>query len=262
MPDTPTTIRVPLLEGMVSELPYGAKCLVEFEPQSLWYETSLTLAAQAVKKGILTDYHTFQHIPGEVRENLSKLGLDLQKLEKSGVLRIVDSYNVTTGFADPENPELYPSRSLRLGDWDAGIMDEMKGGAEGMGKRRFHVDDNTSVLLQYNDEKTFIDHWRTKAIPETRALEFTSLNSVVTGVYSESFYRQFESLCDGIIDFQNREEGGQVEHYMRVRTFYGRNPDSRWRRLRLGDGGEVVVEKPLAGTQELGFTRWLKGQSK
>ncbi len=244
---------------MVGELSYGTKCLVEFEPHSLWYETSLTIAAQAVKQGILTDYHTFQHIPMEVRENLRKLGLDLQKLEKSGALRIIDSYNVTTGFVAPENPELYPSRSLKLGDWDTGILEEMKGDAEGIGKGRFHVDDNTSVLLQYNDEKTFIDHWRTKAIPETRARELTSLNSVVMGVYSESFYRQFESLCDAIIDFQSREETGQMEHYMRVRTLRGRSHDSRWRRLRLVESGEVAVEKILTGTQELGVTRWLKG---
>ncbi len=169
---------------------------------------------------------------------------------------------MATGFADPENPELYPSRSLKLSDWDAGILDEMKGRDEGIGRRRFHVDDNTSVLLQYNDEKTFIDHWRTKAIPETRALEFTSIHSVVTGVYSESFYRQSESLSDGVIDFRNREEGGQIGHYMRVRTFHGRSSDSRWRRIRLADNGEVVVEKVLTGSQELGFTSWLKGQPK
>ncbi len=68
MLDTDACITIPLLEGMVNEVPYGSKCLVEFEPQSLWYETSLTLAVQAVKKGILTDYHTFQHTLGSKRE--------------------------------------------------------------------------------------------------------------------------------------------------------------------------------------------------
>ena len=165
-------VRVPLFEGMLDGVAYATEYIVEFEPHSLWYEASLTIAAQVAKQGILTDYHTFQHVPGEVRASLTKLGLDVPNLEKSGVFRVMDSYNVTTGFAASENPELYPSRSLNLRDWEAGIMAEMKGGEEGIGRRRFHVDDNASILLQYNDEKTFIDHWRTKAIPESRTLEF------------------------------------------------------------------------------------------
>lgn len=257
-----SVVRLPLFEGTLEGVAYATAYLVEFEPHSLWFEASLTIAAQAAKQGILTDYHTFQHAPGEVRVSLTKLGLDLPKLEKNGVMRVMDSYSVATGFAASENPELYPSRSLNLRDWEAGIMAEVKGGEEGIGRRRFHVDDNTSVLLQYNDEKTFLDHERTKGIPENRALEFITFHGVIMGVHSESFYRQFESLCDGIIDFHSREEKGRIEHYMRVRSLRGRQIDSRWRHLRLQVSGEVTVEKILTKSQELGVTGWLKGERK
>lgn len=49
-----------------------------------------------------------------------------------------------------------------------------------------HIDDNTSVVVQYNDEKAFIDFWRTKMIPEARKSEFACLHSVVTGAYSDT----------------------------------------------------------------------------
>ena len=35
-------------------------------------------------------------------------------------------------------------------------------------------------------------------------------HSLVAGVYSEAFYRQFEALCDGIIDFKSQEQAGQM----------------------------------------------------
>ena len=82
------------------------------------------------------------------------------------------------------------------------------------------------------------------------------------GVHSESFYRQFESICDGIIDFHSLEEKGRIEHYMRVRSLRGRQIDSRWRHLRLQASGEVIVEKVLTKSQELGVTGWLKGERK
>lgn len=108
-------------------------------------------------------------------------------------------------------------------------------------KKRLHIDDNTSVLLQYNSEKEMIDLWRTRFIALSRARGDVMFHSLVGGVYSEAFYKQFESLCDGIIDFRSHEQGGQIEHEVRVRAMRGRTFDSRWRRLRLLTDGEVAL---------------------
>src|SRR5437879_11418003 len=74
---------------------YGKNYLVEFDPHSLWYEASLTIATHSLKRGIKTDYHTFTHIPDEIREAFANLGLNVKKLEDDNTLRIVDSYSLT-----------------------------------------------------------------------------------------------------------------------------------------------------------------------
>jgi hypothetical protein len=77
-----------------------------------------------------------------------------------------------------------------------------------------HIDDNTSVLAQYNDEKLLIDSWRTRFFPLARSRELIFVHSMVTGIYCEALHKQFELLCDGIIDFKSEESGGRVNHLL------------------------------------------------
>jgi len=81
---------------------------------------------------------------------------------------------------------------------------------------------------------------------------------------SETFYRNFEALCDGIIDLRSLEEEGRFEHYARVRTIRGTSSDSRWRRLQLMETGEVKVESSPSKMKapEIGLGGWLKGPGK
>jgi len=67
------------------------------------------------------------------------------------------------------------------------------------------------------------------------------LHSFLTDVASESFYKQFESLCDAIIDFQSRQIGDSIEHRVRASAVRGRPYDPRWRRLKSLDKGEVTL---------------------
>lgn len=249
---------LPILCELVPEgLPFSRNYLIEFEPQSLWYETSFTLANHTLRHGIKTQYHTFMRSPGEIRNTLRKLGLDVFMLEKEKTLMLFDSYTVTTGLSLPENPKAPVNRSVSLLDWGESIVKEFKEGAP-QGDEHLHIDDNTSVLLQYNDEKVFIDWWRTRLVPAVRASKGIGINSVVAGVASEAFYKKIESLSDGIIDFRSRDESGHVEQYMRVRMMRGITCDSRWRRLQLLKSGEVVLDKNQK-TGELGISSWIKG---
>jgi KaiC/GvpD/RAD55 family RecA-like ATPase len=240
------TLALPILKDLVpAGFGYGTNLLVEFESQSLWYETSLTIAGNALKAGIRTDYHTLQHFPNEVASALERLGLDVKKLREEGMLGIIDSYTVQSGFGAPKIKDTgrshYQAQSVKLSDWSIQASVEMKTGSPEEEKRRLHIDDNTSVLLQYNDEKTLIDFWRTRAIPISRTRELAFMHSLVTGTASDSFYKQFEALCDGIIDLKTQESAGQIEHLIRVRTMRGRPYDSRWHKLRLLDNGEVTL---------------------
>ena len=232
----------PLLKELVpSGFEYGTNLLVEFDPDSIWYETSLTIAAHALKAGIRTDYHTFQHTPNDIGKAFGRLGLDVKNLEDGDMLWIEDSYTTQTGLSAPQDQSDYSQVSVKLSDWSIGLAKDIKGGMPEVWKRRLHIDDNTGILLQYNEEKAIIDFLRTRVIPHSRARECVVLLSLVKGVASPPFYKQFESLCDGIIDFKSEERENELQHHVRIRSLRGRGYDSRWRRLRLLDNGEVTL---------------------
>src|SRR3989441_3603836 len=201
----------------------------------------LTLTAEALAESVRTDLHTFSHIPKEVRDSLSRLGVNVASSEEKDLFRVIDSFTVTTGIGIPDRragrPERYQSKSIR----------------------RLHLDDNLSVLAQYNDEKALIDYWRTRFVPWSRSLQLSVLHSLTTGVHSASFYNQFETLCDGIFDFQSREAEQGMEQYFRVRTIRGRAHDSRWRQLRLSTNGRVVYDSKERRDKTLGIRGWIKG---
>ncbi len=94
-----------ILEELVpGGIRYGASYLVEFGPESPWYETALRVASEALKHGIRTEYHTYVHPPDEVREALARQGLKVEELEHKDTLRILDTYDAMTGLASPETP--------------------------------------------------------------------------------------------------------------------------------------------------------------
>ncbi|MDV3293253.1 MAG: tetratricopeptide repeat protein [Nitrososphaerales archaeon] len=243
------SIGLPLFERILpSGFDYGANYIVEFEPQSLWFDTSFAMVASALRSGIKTDYHTFTRMPSDVKAALERLGVDVRRFETDDSFRIWDSYSVQTrigealkvGSASPR--ERVDIRSIKIEDWDKGTLDELSTDVPQTEKRRLHIDDNTSVLLQYNDPMRVAEHFRTLTIPYARRLELAAIHSLLVGVYPDAFYRQFESFCDGVIDFRSVEEGGEMRHYMRARVMRGKDFDSRWWNLKLLPSGEVTAE--------------------
>jgi KaiC/GvpD/RAD55 family RecA-like ATPase len=241
-------MQLPILKEVLPEgLTFGTSLLVEFEPDSLWYETALTLVAQALRIGMKADYHSFQHFPDEIREYFVKLNIDVGELEDEDVLRIVDSYTATTGLSTSErakrSSDSFQAESIKLADWSISIAQLLKAGVKEIDRRRLHIDDNTTVLNRFNHEEAIVDYWRTRTLPFSRSLQLTYVHSLVMGAHSSSFYKQFEALADGIIDFKTQESENELEQLVRVRVLRGRPHDSRWHRLLLLDSGEVALSK-------------------
>jgi KaiC/GvpD/RAD55 family RecA-like ATPase len=224
--------------------------LVEFDPDSLWYETSLTISAQALKAGVQTQYHTFMHIPAEIRQALQKLVGNLKELESEDRFRLIDSYTSLTGLPIQPEPVRSFSASTRaaindptwLKKYTEAIVGLLKDGANKRDKGWLHIDDNTSIYNRYFKEEDVLSIFQTRVFQLTRILDLSVFHSVVAGVWSESFYKQFEAQCDGVIDFKTEEDRGRLENFVRIRSIRGRSCDSRWRRLQVTGTGEVVVE--------------------
>jgi KaiC/GvpD/RAD55 family RecA-like ATPase len=224
---------------------YGKVLLIEFEPQSLWYETTFTITADALRRGIRTEYHTYSHMPSDVRDSLSKHGLNASSLEANRTLRILDSYTIQTGLGTPDapvhkTPQKVLTESVKVSDWSIVDAQTIKAPSED-DMRWLHVDDNVSDLANYNDEKVILNYWRTRMVPAARKLQTAFVNALLLQVHSDSFYKQFESLSDGILDFRTREDGDRLVPEARVRVIRGQSHDSRWRRLELTTNGEVRV---------------------
>lgn len=259
-----------ILDVLVPDgIKYGASYLVEFGPDSPWFETSLTIAASALRTGSRTEYHTYMHPPREVREAFSRMGLNVKDLELKDHLRILDTYDVMTGLAQAETPvgmrakgrEAYEHQSFDLNHWSSKVVTMIREGVVDDEKNWLHIDDNTSTMCHYTDEKQMIDTWRTRIIPYAKVRGLAMLHSVMMGIASDSFYKQFESLCDGIIEFRSSDEGGQVEHFARTRTLRGTSSDNRWRKLELHNDGSVTIDRDQK-PRELGIGGWLKGPKK
>jgi len=246
---------VPLLNELAPDgFFYGGHYIVEFDPDSLWYETSLTIASMALKQGMKTEYHCFQHPPSEAIEAFAKLGIDAEKLKKEGLLNIWDSFTGTMNYETEKKQklgkELITWKSTHDQPFDMVktyeyLKKQAKAGWSKQEKRWLHLDDNTAIMLQYNPEREYVEMWRTAGLPVAiRARETPHFLAFVKGVASEPFYTRYEALCDGIIDVKAQEEGGRIENYLRVRMLRGKTFDSKWHRLQLGRNGEVrLVDK-------------------
>lgn len=183
------TLNLHILKDLIPVgLDYGTNLLVEFQPDSIWYETSLTIAADAVKNNVKTEYHSFQHIPEDIRNLLMSIGLDVKKSENE-LLWILDDYTPQIGLADT-------SRTLKIADWSIEVAQRLKSGTpeDEKGGRWVHIDDNFGILTRYNPENGVVDWLRTRAIPVTKTLQRVAINGLLRGVASEGFYNQVESM--------------------------------------------------------------------
>jgi KaiC/GvpD/RAD55 family RecA-like ATPase len=238
-----SNLKIPILEQLVpGGFEYGQLLLVVYDPDSLWYETSLTIAAQGVRSGVRVEYHAYEHLPDKIREAFTSLGVNVKKLEEEDTLRILDSYTVQTGLSSTErhSKSKIPVQPLKLSDSSIEFAQLMKAGIPEVDKKWLHIDDNTGIQLQYNDEKTVMTFTRTRIPSWVKARETTIVNSLVNGITSDSFYKQYLTLYDGIIDFKNQERE-ELEHLIRVRLIRGKSCDSRWHRLKILDNGEVAL---------------------
>jgi KaiC/GvpD/RAD55 family RecA-like ATPase len=266
----PKFLALPVLGELVPDgFAPGGNYLVEFDSDSLWYETSLFMVASSLGLGVKTEYHTFMHVPSQVRQSLARFGLDLKSLEEKRLFRIVDTYTGLTGLPIRGEPRLTASglsgeihKSSYLSELTAQIVSSLEKGVPEEAKGWLHVDDNTSIFNRYFSDKEILDMFQTKVFPFFKLAEIATIHAQLVGAVSDSFLKQFEAQCDGVIEFKSREEAGEIEHYVRPRSFREKACDSRWRRLQFLDNGKISIEGRPLRDEQLGMRGWLKGPRK
>jgi len=201
------------------------------------------------------------HLPRDIRRRVADQGVDVGRAEDKGIFRINDAYTPSTGLDIPEGNRKSQQGSLNIATWSVTEKHLIEKPPD-TEKRWVHIDDDLSVMLQYNDEDEFHKSMRDTNIPWARSLELIVFQPVATGLHHESFYRKMESVCDGIMEFRAFDEAGRVENYARVRLIRGKALDSSWRLLKIGDNGEVAIDATPKLSSSLGIRGWIKGPHK
>jgi len=232
--------RIPIIEDLTEgPIPLGSNILVEYDPASQWYNTSVTIAAGWIKSGGVASYNAYDHSPESVRLQLKRLGLDAERLEREEKLRIWDWYTIQLG---KKSQEKYAMPSLKVADLSIDYSRRVIVSTRSSDHLR--VMDDALVLLRFNDERSFIDFWRTRLVPTTGPnSNSTALPSVPKGVYPEYICRTFEVAADGIIDFKLEEEGKATRDLIRIRSMRNVHFDREWHELKIGANFEVTLEK-------------------
>ena len=243
--------RIPLIEDLTKEpIPLGSNLLVEFDPASQWYNASFTIAAGWIRSGGVSSYNVYDQPPENVRLRLKRLGLDIEAFEKEGKFRILDWYTFQLG---QKSQEKYAETSLKVADQSiiakqtllaTGTRSPYPGTDYHLGPDVLRIGDcEVSVYLRFNDEKSYIDYWRTREIPVGAATKSTEILGAVKGIHSEYLYKSIEASADGIIDFKFDDSGEEPKNLMRIRAMRNVGFDGRWHQLKTDDRFEVALEK-------------------
>lgn len=222
--------------------------MVEFDPASQWYNASLTIAAGWIKSGGVASYNVYDHAPETARLQLTNLGLGVERLEKEEKFRIIDWYTFQLG---QKSKEKYAMNSLKVADLSITASRALipadgspfPGTGYHLGADVLRIADDESVILRFNDEKSFIDFWRTREIPIAPSRKSTAILGVVKGVYSEHMYKALEASVDGIIDIKLEEDAKMTRDMIRVRSMRNVGFDREWHELKTDENFEVTLGK-------------------
>jgi len=182
-------MQIPLIDDLIPDhVPEGSVLMVEFDPASQWYATSMTISAGWIKTGGAVTYSVNAQPPETVRLQLRRLGLDVESLEKEERLVIFDGYTITLGR---KSTEKFAAQSLKAADLSIIYSSEVM--HAGPVPELLTVVDNLSTLARFNEERAWVEFILTRGIPSAYVTKSTTIAGIMLGVHPESVYKQLES---------------------------------------------------------------------
>jgi KaiC/GvpD/RAD55 family RecA-like ATPase len=212
--------------------------LVEFDPTSQWYYSSITMAAGWLNSGGIVAYNTTLHPPSKIRSQLNLLGIDAQALEKEGRLEIWDWYTVTLG---QRSTEPLAVDSLKVQDLSITFGQLMKRELGDVAVNLLAIMENYSSLARFNDEKAWVEFMLTRNIPTGRNVGCV-VDAVIRDLHSEWVYKNLEAAYDGVIDIKLEETSEEAKDLIRVRSLRNMHFDRKWHKLLTGQNFDVTLE--------------------
>jgi len=220
-------------------VPAGSALLVEFDAASQWYNASLAIAAGWLRTGGRVSYYAFAHSPESIRNQLNRLGIKTEELERNGTLEIWDWYTVTLGL---KSKEKYSTDTLKVAELSIHVSRVRMRGP--VAPEQLVVADEVSVLDRFNDEKSWVEYELARSMPAFKDRKMTCMRGVIRDLHSNLVYKRLESVNDGIIDFKIETESEEVVNLIRIRTMRNVGFDSRWHPLRIShENFDVTLEK-------------------
>ena len=250
-------VSIPILTALVPDgIKPGTIFLVEFDPESQWLAVAATIAAGYLRAGGRVGYMAQLRSPETVRENLVALGVDVSAATREGRFTVDDWYSATLtgGRLEGGGTSMFDSieggvraRSLKVADLSVQWLKEMKQGFEPSGvfaawpPGALEILESGSQMLRFNEEKPYLE-WLISRDPTVRRAKRISLDGILRGVRTESFYKELESDFDGVIDLRVMERGGEWKNLLCVRSLKGQPHDARWHEIQIKrNGGGTLV---------------------
>jgi len=241
-------MRISLIEDLLkAPLQPGKTILVEYDPTSAWYQTSITIAAGWLKAGGVVTYNVASQPPENIRSQLKQLGVDVPGLEANDKLRVFDWYTATLGRKSDERYAFYSLKAADLSVLYSKYMMATDDGVELMHPTPspdwLRILDDASCLARFNEEKSWVELFRTRMIPISSLWTSTGIGGIIKGVHSDWVYKNLEASCDGVVDLKLDESSEEVKSLIRVRSMRNVGFDAHWHPLRIGENSEVSLEK-------------------
>jgi KaiC/GvpD/RAD55 family RecA-like ATPase len=188
-----------------------------------------------------------------VVKDLERLGVDVMAKEEDGTLRVDDWYSATLTLEHmaPET-KVIDGKHLKIGevkvaDLSVGFLKQLKGhklldkwsSEQQLGV--LAVVESFSMLLRFNEEKSFLEWFESRDLPLQRKLRRTNLWGFGRGLHSDQFYRRLENMADGLIEVRVMEREDRVRNLIRVTALKGQPHDTRWHEIEMSSNGEAVL---------------------
>lgn len=203
----------PLLE---SGLPLGTNMVLLGPPGAGKTSFSESLLCECMARGVGGLYITLDHSPAELRARL-KDGHSPAGSKPS--LEFVDGYSWRTGGS---TERFFVANLFNLSDLSVRIFlaaNEMTG-------RIFFILDSVTTLLTYSSEAE-VTRFLDVNMARMRRNANAGVYIVEEGIHSAAFYNSLRHIADAVLEMRIEDED-EIRRYIRVHTFRGANPSSRW----------------------------------